>query len=324
MEDCDKTEGEGVPVDDAQPVDFKNKNVSEIHCADHPDRPAVARCVQCGRTLCEACRNQNELGLSVCSECASRPQSAVSESQNETEAEVEGEPQDPKEGIRGDSLPPKSAQVLLQRLLLEQAARQEWRKNCIEWENPTPRSDGAAFLKTCLAAFLTPMQFMSRVPWVRRDLRSPLCFALLCGSVGQMAVTLQALRGSDWLQMAGGYPAELSRSMVLLSLCVAPLMLCVKLILESGLAHFCLRASGMTKRPFESTFRAFAYAQVSWMAMLLPAIGGFVQSFFLIFLILNGIRNAHRAGLSAGLLALLPMVLLEGFAQTFLQHFMLT
>ena len=91
-----------------------------------------------------------------------------------------------------------------------------------------------------------------------------------------------------------------------------PLAVALGLFFKSWIAHT-LMLIGAATRPYESTFRVFAYAEVSTVFLLIPVLGPFAQKFFMVFLVLNGLRAAHSAGLTAGIIALLPIIAMQMF-----------
>jgi hypothetical protein len=45
-------------------------------CADHPERPVHARCMSCGKTLCDECATEWD-GINYCAACLSRRRQAL-------------------------------------------------------------------------------------------------------------------------------------------------------------------------------------------------------------------------------------------------------
>lgn len=43
-----------------------------MNCYYHPERPAVAQCVDCGKGLCQECASMNAKSIPVCPSCAKR------------------------------------------------------------------------------------------------------------------------------------------------------------------------------------------------------------------------------------------------------------
>jgi len=49
------------------------------HCFNHPDRPALAICVDCRRSICQACSTQWE-GIHCCVDCLAKRRAGTTES----------------------------------------------------------------------------------------------------------------------------------------------------------------------------------------------------------------------------------------------------
>ena len=77
------------------------------------------------------------------------------------------------------------------------------------------------------------------------------------------------------------------------------------------MAHALLGLINARKGPFSATFRVFAYAQVGHLLVALPVVGRYAVDLYAVFIILGGLRAAHGAGFVAGLVALLPMMVLN-------------
>lgn len=43
-----------------------------MNCYYHPDRPAVAQCVDCGKGLCQECASRNSKNIPLCPSCAKK------------------------------------------------------------------------------------------------------------------------------------------------------------------------------------------------------------------------------------------------------------
>lgn len=44
----------------------------KMNCYYHPDRPAVAQCVDCGKGLCQECASRNKKKIPLCPDCAKK------------------------------------------------------------------------------------------------------------------------------------------------------------------------------------------------------------------------------------------------------------
>ncbi|MCA9541276.1 MAG: hypothetical protein KC620_20385, partial [Myxococcales bacterium] len=182
----------------------------------------------------------------------------------------------------------------------------------IPWEHAGERNEAEAFVHTVREALLGPQRFMGRVPWIREDLRAPLLFAVLAGGLGHLGLVIQtmflpaeALSNMQLPALPGVSPVAL----LLLTMPFVPLLVTGLLFFESTAAHVLLRLIGAAPRPFEATFRVFAYAEVASLLLLVPIVGPYAQKFYVVFLLLTGLRLAQGAGLPASLIALVPVVL---------------
>ena len=81
----------------------------------------------------------------------------------------------------------------------------------------------------------------------------------------------------------------------LIAMTTVPLGITLKLFLASGLSHFLLRTVGAARRPYEATFRVFAYAGVTSLLALIPGLGAPLAMAMTLLVVLLGIRVAHRA-----------------------------
>jgi len=190
------------------------------------------------------------------------------------------------------------------------------KEEILAWERAGRINDLGAFTHTALSALRSPLNFMNSVPWERGDLRTPLIFAILCGFIGFLAILLQlSFAPPEQLQeiqeklLHGISPLQL----ILTSLLVLPLVFSLWLFFQAGITHLMLRLIDAAKRPFEATFRIFAYAQAASLLLLLPAIGPYAQNFYMVFFLLGGMRAAHQTRFRDGLLALIPILLQQTF-----------
>lgn len=282
-------------------------------CPAHPERPAVAGCADCGRWVCAGCRRITDDGLTRCPRCAGdEPEADATDARAPTdEAAPPPGPHarpaaPPPTGLTmpraAEPPPPRAAEPVVQVV----------GPTPVAWERPSRHDDLRAFALTAREALLGPTRYMGRIPWVRGDLRTPLIFAVLAGVIGQLgliAMTRFAGPPAGMSTAAGGF-ATLPIGGALATAPLLPLMVTVSVLVGGWLAHTMLRLAGDPPRPFEATFRVYAYAEVSSLLLWLPWLGPYAARFAYVFLLLTGLRLAQGAGFSASLLAMAPSVVL--------------
>lgn len=296
-------------------------------CPAHPTAEAVAACVQCGRWVCADCRRVGEDGLGRCAECVDdataaepelpeaptgppdldppeAPNTASADEEDADDAAAAPPPPDPLPATRPPPtwVPPRPAEPEMKIV----------GPTPVPWEQSGRHSDLQAFVLTAREALLGPARYMGRIPWVRGDLRTPLVFALLAGIIGQlglMLITRFVGPPAGMTGAAGGF-SQLPVGSALATAPLLPMMVAVSIFAGAWLAHAMLRLSGDPPRPFEATFRVYAYAEVSSLLLLVPWIGPYAARFAFVFLLLTGFRMAQGAGFSASLLAMAPSVVL--------------
>ncbi len=181
----------------------------------------------------------------------------------------------------------------------------------IAWEQAERYGDYEAFRRTMLAGIFSPMVFSLRIPWERGELRTPLVYALLCGIIGYTGLALTGAQVAPQTAVPGleGLTSLSPTIYGLVMLPIVPPAIAVQRFVQAALGHALLSATKQTSRPFEATFRVYAYAQTAAVMLILPGIGPYAENFYMVFLVLGGVRAAHSAGFAGGLLALLPVLM---------------
>lgn len=274
-------------------------------CPEHPERAAVAACLECARLLCSDCVRRDEDGLAVCEACLNAPASGYVAVQQ------------PYEDLRGPERPYEVEDIVS---IGRSSQRDEQTGQPIvpvPWEDDRQPSDVRAFIKTVRMGLLRPVDYMQRIPWDRGTLTSPLIFAVLAGMLGQLGLTAGMLLNPEPVKKALADVPELAHisptAFVLFMIPFIPLAVALGVFFKSWIAHTLLMLIGAATRPYEATFRVFAYAEVSTVFLLIPVLGPFAQKFFMVFLVLNGLRSGQSAGLTAGIIALLPIIAMQMF-----------
>jgi hypothetical protein len=168
----------------------------------------------------------------------------------------------------------------------------------IPWEQAERYSSFLAMWLTLVAILKNPLLAVARIPWVRHDFVTPLVLCVTAGVLGHIGILASAFLFADVDALLGPRFAEYGVSPVagsLLSLTTVPLGVALRLYLTSAIAHFLLRSVGAVKRPYEATFRIFAYAGTCSLLALLPGVGAPVSMAMTLLVVLLGIRVAHRA-----------------------------
>ena len=67
-----------------------------------------------------------------------------------------------------------------------------------------------------------------------------------------------------------------------------------------------LKLAGAAKRPYEATFRVYAYAGVTSLLALIPGLGGALAMALALLIVLLGLRVAHRTTAGQSFLGAAP------------------
>lgn len=324
-----------------------------LTCDVHPERDAVAVCTRCGATVCPECRVVDSDGLTECSRCiagltpdpgepgddaptdapaaarATEPAPAGTAPGAPPPSDEPATPPEPFTTATDDRLappaptppaptppaptpprPPADGPRIFDRVEVAGLAP-------IAWEMPDRYGSPEAVLRTMADAFRAPFAFMARVPWLRRDLVTPLAFAIIVGVLGHLALIL-ALWMTPGIEIPMALPVEQlglkdvpAPVVYMLFAPLSPLSVAFEVFLQAGLVHVILRFTEGPRRPFEATFRVFCYAQVTAPLAVIPVIGLFARQILMVVLILSGIRQAHDATFSRTLIAVMPLFLLQ-------------
>lgn len=184
---------------------------------------------------------------------------------------------------------------------------------------PWPPSEGDALLgafgQTWKAATFEPARFFALTP---RDggTGAPLLYYLAIGilvagatlfwsTVGQLggAATEEALA----VEMGLGALPPLARFLL------SPLLLLFALGLSAGVVHILLLLVGGARHGFGTTTRVFCFAYSPMIFGVIPVLGGWVGTLWMLVLAVIGLREAHETdGWRAALAVLLPFVVLVG------------
>ncbi len=265
-----------------------------ISCGHHPERPAGAVCIDCGTPLCSACRHVGHDGLSRCEACLAQtrlpalsadddaPEPPLFVPETRTEGTPRALPAPEPEPARPD----------------DAAARLVATLEPIPWEQAERYSAPLAMWLTLTAILRSPLHAVVRIPWERNDFVTPLVLGVSAGILGHLGILLSAFMFADLNAVLGPQFRELGVPPVagaLIALTTVPLAITLKLFLASGLSHFLLKSVGAARRPYEATFRVFAYAGVTSLLALIPGLGAPLAMAMTLLVVLLGIRVAHRA-----------------------------
>lgn len=141
----------------------------------------------------------------------------------------------------------------------------------------------------------------------------PLAFGLLLGSIGSMF-------GFFWefLIMSGGLLAvgeelmgRVSMSLIFFSIIIiSPLFVAITMFVGSAVLHLLLLIVRGGKNGFEATFRVVSYSQATQIWAVIPFIGGFIGSLWILIVQIVGLREIHETSYLRVILALLIPVAL--------------
>lgn len=153
------------------------------------------------------------------------------------------------------------------------------------------------------------------------DLASPILYAVIIATVmaviGQIWSMIfgagmmgflppEAKEAFGWMLASGGFG-------MVMAIFITPIFSVIGLFIWGGILHLCLLLVGGLEDSdagFEGTVRSVAYSQTSYIAQLVPIIGGIVAFIWGLFLMVTGVTRIHGTSDGKAIAAiLLPLVL---------------
>jgi hypothetical protein len=169
-----------------------------------------------------------------------------------------------------------------------------------------------AYMRTTKEALFSPTRFFKKVS-AGEGYWSPLIYGIISGIIG-FGVSLVY----QWFLFSAFIPPQIHalipyNLILTLSLIGIPLMVTSSIFIGSAITHLCLMIVGGNKSGYQATFRAISYSFCAHLFDIVPFIGSFVGSVYMIILIIFGVREGH--GISTGkavLAVLLPLIVVLG------------
>jgi hypothetical protein len=165
-----------------------------------------------------------------------------------------------------------------------------------------------AFMRTARDALFSPTQFFKKVA-AGEGYWSPLIYGLITGIIGfGVSILWQWLFLSQFIptQMLSFIPYSLSLTFIIIGM---PLMVIFSILVGSIVTHFCLIIVGGNKSGFEATFRIVSFSYCAHLFDIVPLIGSFIGSIYMLILIIIGVREGHGIPTGKAILAvLLPVI----------------
>jgi hypothetical protein len=166
-----------------------------------------------------------------------------------------------------------------------------------------------AFLKTTQEVLFSPTKFFRKAA-AGKGYWSPFIFALIAGIIGSGIALLW-----QWLFLSGVVPrqflsATTQSAFLTFAVISMPFTIALSILIGSGVTHLCLMIVGGNRKGFEATFRAISYAYGAELFYIVPFIGTFVGTVYVMVLAVLGTREGH--GISTGkaaLAVLLPIII---------------
>jgi hypothetical protein len=179
------------------------------------------------------------------------------------------------------------------------------------WERRAETGLRDGIFQTVKKATFSPRTFFRNTA-VEGGLREPLAFGILLGSIGLMLELFwQFLMGEGSLsEIQMDVVTDYGTSLVFLASAVlCPLAATAMICVTSLIIHLLLSVVGGGKNGFEATFRTVCYSQAAQFWAVIPYVGGFVATFWLLVVQIIGLREIHGVSYTRVIIAfLIPAV----------------
>jgi hypothetical protein len=166
-----------------------------------------------------------------------------------------------------------------------------------------------AYIRTTKEALFSPSRFFKKVS-AGKGYWPPLIYGIISGIIGFGASLVY-----QWLFFSTFIPPQIHAFIpynlfLILSLIGIPFMSALSIFVGSAITHLCLMIVGGNRNGFEATFRAISYSFCAHLFDIVPFIGSFVGSIYMIVLVIFGVREGHGVSTGKATLAVLLPVLI--------------
>jgi hypothetical protein len=169
-----------------------------------------------------------------------------------------------------------------------------------------------AYMRTTKEALFSPTRFFKKVS-AGEGYWSPLIYGIISGVIG-VGVFMVYL----WFFFFTLIPLQMHTlipfsPIFASSLIWIPLQTAFSIFIGSAITHLCLMIVGGNKKGFQATFRPISYSFCAYLINIVPFIGVFIGSVYMIVLIVLGVREGHGITTGKAVLAvLLPLIVVIG------------
>ena len=179
------------------------------------------------------------------------------------------------------------------------------------------------FIDTIKAVATEPVPFFQRLKPSTGDWIKPYLYALICGYIGSIAGAIYSTLFS--FGMASFMPASMrgmsffGGTSIVMTLIITPFTVAIGLLIGTLLFHLLLSVFGGASQSMEATYRTLSYAYTSALAGVIPFLGGLIQFFWILFLMIVGLREVHKTTTGkAAAAVLIPLVVCAACALVFM------
>lgn len=198
-------------------------------------------------------------------------------------------------------------------------AEEQAERKYVAWEDKGNIGFFQGLWETWKDSVFSPDSFFSRLPY-KGGIGSPLLYALIVSWVGIAIEQVWSLLFSGMMfnlmsdfapyedfMWATGFQTGFSFMYIVF---LAPVLILMSLFVVSGIYHLIMLVFGWTKRDFEATFRAIAYAHGPILFYAIPMCGGLIGIIWTIVLFIFGLKHMQKtSGGKAALTVFLPLIL---------------
>jgi hypothetical protein len=186
----------------------------------------------------------------------------------------------------------------------------------LPWEHRQEKGFFNAFIETLTMVLTRPAEAFS-VMKREGGLVEPLIYALIGGCVGGFVSLLFSLGFRSvglFADKNNSFAAMTGMGVGFASIILLPVFIVVALFIGSGLVHLCLMIVGGANKPFETTFRVFAFSQGSAGPLqIIPICGGLISGVWALVCNCIGLARAHETDTGRAVLAVfLPVIVCCG------------